>query len=189
MGKLAHSLRRRNGEAMAEVDRLTGESPSSPGGRCGRSARWRATPAELVPAGLVMGGLGGELDETIISTQRLLWQTEQRLAGNRVIADRLVSLSDPDARPIRKGRPPASTEFGSTMLAAEDERGFVCDHQLQQATHRTRHSLFRLSGGWPRSPGGWPARWSVTAGSAPPPTTGRWPSLAFGGSGCNARAP
>jgi IS5 family transposase len=132
MGKLAHSLRRRNGEAMAEVDRLTGESPSSPGGRCGRSARWRATPAELVPAGLVMGGLGGELDETIISTQRLLWQTEQRLAGNRVIADRLVSLSDPDARPIRKGRPPASTEFGSTMLAAEDERGFVCDHQLQQ---------------------------------------------------------
>jgi transposase, IS5 family len=73
----------------------------------------------------------GELDETISQTQRLLAQTDQRLSGNRVIPDRLVSLSDPDARPIRKGKPGRPTEFGYTLLVAEDERGFIADHQLQ----------------------------------------------------------
>jgi IS5 family transposase len=38
-------------------------------------------------------------------TGRLLAQTDQRLAGNRQIPDRVVSLADPDARPIRKGKP------------------------------------------------------------------------------------
>jgi IS5 family transposase len=31
-----------------------------------------------------------------------------------VIADCLVSLADPDARPIRKGKPQRPTEFGYT---------------------------------------------------------------------------
>ena len=66
------------------------------------------------------------------ATQRLLAQTDQRLAGDRVIPDRLVSLADPDARPIRKGKPGGPTEFGYTLLLAEEERGFVCDHQLQR---------------------------------------------------------
>jgi IS5 family transposase len=52
-----------------------------------------------------LGRLVGELAETIAATERLLAQTDQRLAGNRVIPDRLVSLSDLDARPIRKGSP------------------------------------------------------------------------------------
>jgi IS5 family transposase len=79
-----------------------------------------------------LGRLVGELEETIAATQRLLAQTDQRLAGNRVIPDRLVSLSDPDARPIRKGKPQHPTQFGYTLLLAEDERGFIADHQLQR---------------------------------------------------------
>jgi IS5 family transposase len=49
-----------------------------------------------------------------------------------VIADRLISLADPDARPIRKGKPHKPTEFGYTLLVCEDERGFVADHQLSK---------------------------------------------------------
>ena len=49
-----------------------------------------------------------------------------------MIADRLVSLADPDARPIRKGKPGRPTEFGYSLLLAEDERGFIADHQLQR---------------------------------------------------------
>jgi len=64
--------------------------------------------------------------------ERLLWQTQQRLAGNRSIPDRVVSLADPDARPIRKGKPRSPTQFGYTLLLAEDERGFVADHQLSK---------------------------------------------------------
>jgi len=76
--------------------------------------------------------LAGELQETIAATERLLAQTDQRLAGDRVIPDRLVSLSDPDARPIRKGKPRHPTQFGYTLLLAEDERGFIADHQLHK---------------------------------------------------------
>jgi hypothetical protein len=72
------------------------------------------------------------LQETIGHTGRLLEQTDQRLAGNRVIPDRLVSLADPDARAIRKGKPQRPTQFSYTLLVAEEERGFICDHQLQQ---------------------------------------------------------
>jgi transposase, IS5 family len=135
MKQLAHALRRRRGNAMAEVDRLTAEVATL--------ARQTVREVEAVrrnahralarrPSDGRLGRLVGELDATIGHTGRLLWQTDQRLAGNRVIPDRLVSLADPDARPIRKGKPQRPTEFGYTLLVAEDERGFVADHLLQQ---------------------------------------------------------
>jgi transposase, IS5 family len=41
-------------------------------------------------------------------------------------------LERPGRPPIRKGKPQHPTQFGYTLLLAEDERGFVADHQLQQ---------------------------------------------------------
>jgi IS5 family transposase len=133
--QLARTLRRRSGVAMAEVDRLTAQVAA-----IARHTLWQVQ----VVAGNAGGGLArrpgdgrlgwlvGELQGRIAATQRLLAQTDQRLAGDRVIPDRLVSLADPDARPIRKGKPGRPTEFGYTLLLAEEERGFVCDHQLQR---------------------------------------------------------
>jgi transposase, IS5 family len=135
MKQLARTLRRRSGVAMAEVDRLTGEvaqiarhtlrQVQAVAANAHRAQRRRPDDGRL-------GRLVGELDETISQTKRLLAQTDQRLAGNRVIPDRLVSLADPDARPIRKGKPQHPTQFGYTLLLAEDERGFIADHQLQR---------------------------------------------------------
>ena len=135
MKQLARTLRRRTGAAMGEVDRLTGE--------VARIARQSLREVQAVarsvrralahrPGDGWLGRLVGELEETMTATGRLLAQTDQRLAGNRVIPDRLVSLSDPDARPIRKGKPGHPTQFGYTLLVAEDERGFIADHQLQR---------------------------------------------------------
>jgi hypothetical protein len=45
-------------------------------------------------------------------------QIRQRLAGE-TITNRLVSIADPDARPIRKGKLRAPTEFGSVVQLAE----------------------------------------------------------------------
>jgi transposase, IS5 family len=135
MKQLARTLRRRTGVAMGEVDRLTGEVAAIARqslrevqvvARTARRARRRR------PGDGRLGRLVGELEETIAATGRLLTQTDQRLAGNRVIPDRLVSLSDPDARPIRKGKPRTPTQFGYTLLVVEDERGFIADHQVEQ---------------------------------------------------------
>jgi IS5 family transposase len=135
MKRLARTLRRRTGVAMAEVDRLTGEvagiarqsleQVQAVAGNARRALACRPGDGRL-------GRLVGELAETIGHTGRLLAQTDQRLAGNRVIADRLVSLADPDARPIRKGKPQHPTQFGYTVLVAEDERGFIADHRVQR---------------------------------------------------------
>jgi transposase, IS5 family len=135
MKQLARTLRRRTGVAMAEVDRLTGEvagiarqsleQVQAVAGNARRALARRPGDGRL-------GRLVGELEETIGHTGRLLAQTDQRLAGNRVIADRLVSLSDPDARPIRKGKPRTPTQFGYTLLLAEDERGFIADHRVER---------------------------------------------------------
>ena len=152
MKQLARTLRRRTGVAMGEVDRLTGEVAQLARRTLGevqvvagnarralarrRGARTIAGNARRARARRSgdgrLGRLVDELAETIAATGRLLAQTDQRLAGNRVIPDRLVSLSDPDARPIRKGKPRHPTQFGYTLLLAEDERGFICDHQLQR---------------------------------------------------------
>jgi transposase, IS5 family len=135
MKQLARTLRRRTGVAMAEVDRLTGEVAQIARHTLGQvqvvAGKARRALARR-PGDGRLGRLVGDLAETIAATQRLLAQTDQRLAGNRVIPDRLVSLSDPDARPIRKGKPGRPTEFGYSLLVAEDERGFIADHQLQQ---------------------------------------------------------
>ena len=50
--------------------------------------------------------------------ERVCAQIELRLAG-KPISDRLVSISDPDARPIRKGKPSKPTEFGYVMQLTE----------------------------------------------------------------------
>jgi hypothetical protein len=142
-------------QAMAEVDRLTGEVARI----AKRSLRQVQVVARNARRALArrpddgrLGRLVGELEETIAATGRLAWQTDQRLAGDRVIADRLVSLSDPDARPIRKGKPGRPTEFGYTLLLAEEEHGFIADHRLEQGNPRTRRSWCRRSSGSSRSP-------------------------------------
>ena len=135
MKQLAHALRRRGGDAMAEVDRLTGEVATLASRTVAAVEAVRRNARRALagrPGDGRLGRLVGELEETIGHTDRLLWQADQRLSGNRVIPDRLVSLADPDARPIRKGKPRSPTEFGYTVLVAEDERGFVADHLLQQ---------------------------------------------------------
>lgn len=50
--------------------------------------------------------------------EKVCEQITRRVAGQK-ITDRLVSMSDPDARPIRKGKLRQPTEFGTVMQVAE----------------------------------------------------------------------
>jgi IS5 family transposase len=126
--QISRTLRRRTGQAPAEIDRLTAEvaviarQTVAQAEHVARNAR-RALAKRSGDGRL--GRLVGRLDETTAATRRLLEQARQRLSGNRVIPDRLVSLADPDARPIRKGKPQRPTEFGYTVLVGECERGFI----------------------------------------------------------------
>jgi IS5 family transposase len=52
-------------------------------------------------------------------------QTRQKLAGETHIPHRLVSLDEPDARPIKKGKVYPACEFGTTLQLSFNRQGFL----------------------------------------------------------------
>jgi len=73
-----------------------------------------------------------DLDSTLSLTDQLLAQTALRVKGQRTIPDRLISLADPDARTIRRGKPRRPNEFGYKVLVAEGSEGFVVHHRTER---------------------------------------------------------
>jgi IS5 family transposase len=72
------------------------------------------------------------LETTADRVATIARQTRQRLAGNVPDgASRLVSLHDPDARPIRKGRLGKPVEFGYKAQVLDNEDGVVLDHNVE----------------------------------------------------------
>jgi IS5 family transposase len=63
-------------------------------------------------------------------TDRVIAQTKQVLGGDVHVKDRLVSLFDPDARPIKKGNLRRPTEFGYKVCVVDEDRGFVTDYEV-----------------------------------------------------------
>ena len=52
-------------------------------------------------------------------------QTQQKLTGERHIDNRIVSLDEIDARPIKKGKTFPSCEFGTTLQMSFNRQGFM----------------------------------------------------------------
>jgi len=93
----------------------------------------RAVPRAI--SGRVRGRLRralGELAVTIERTHTIVAQTRSRLAGQLPpSAARLVSLHDPDARPIRKGRIDRPVEFGYKAQVTDNDDGIILDYAIE----------------------------------------------------------
>ena len=120
---LNRSLAGRTGQAKQEVQRLTEEIAELAKASLGQARRLLAE-ARLT-AGAVSLGLPrqanravAELEQMIGLSSKVVEQIRQRFAGEK-IADRVVSLFDPEARPIRKGKRSKPTEFGYMNQYAE----------------------------------------------------------------------
>jgi hypothetical protein len=73
-----------------------------------------------------------ELTVTIERTATVVAQARSRLAGQMPDgATRLVSLHDPDARPIRKGRIDRPVEFGYKAQVLDNDDGVVLDYTVE----------------------------------------------------------
>jgi IS5 family transposase len=76
----------------------------------------------------------------LLEVLRLLDEpTRQQLAGPSHIDHRLVSLDDLDARSIKKGKSPPSTEFGPTLQMTFNRQGFMIttDNFIGQPNEKT----------------------------------------------------
>jgi IS5 family transposase len=117
---ISRTIRRRSGEAKAEVLALTEQTGQlleqsvkearRLAATARRKARGRGAQAKLRAA--------AKLDELADRCEKVARQIQQRVRGQK-ICDRLISLSDPDARPIRKGKLGKPNEFGYVAQIAE----------------------------------------------------------------------
>ena len=119
----------------------------------------RALPKAI--SGRMRGRLRRALDElavTIERTAKIVAQTQSRLAGQLPdSAARLVSLHDPDARPIRKGRIDQPVEFGYKAQVTDNDDGGVLDYSRRIRRRPRRATAGARSGTrppacWPRAP-------------------------------------
>ena len=138
----AHSigawLRRRNDEAKAEVRLITAETAAiadravadarhvaANAARTLRSAKHQARGRTLA--------LLVELERTADLVEQVAAQTRVRVAGGVPDgATRVVSLHDPDARPIAKGRLGRPVEFGYKAQVVDNRDGVVLDHTVEK---------------------------------------------------------
>ena len=76
--------------------------------------------------------------------EAILAQTEQKLNGASSIPERIVSLYDPEARPIRKGKLKKPNEFGRTLQLVQDSSGVILDHELHQGNPSDKTEILPL---------------------------------------------
>jgi IS5 family transposase len=141
--EIGRTLRRRSGEAKQEVLALTAQT-----GKLLATSAWeaRALAAEARAAASRLARSRKQhlrrraasvlralerLETMVERSEKVVSQIGKRVAGEP-IKDRLVSLFDPDARPIRKGKLGKQTEFGYVRQLAEvtpntkpGARGFI----------------------------------------------------------------
>ena len=75
-------------------------------------------------------GLTRELGEWITAAEKVVWQTKEVIKGNRHLPRRLVSLFDVTARPIKRGKSRAETEFGRKIFIGETDHGIITTYNV-----------------------------------------------------------
>ena len=130
---ISKTLARRTGEAKEQVMALNEQAARTVARSVGEAtrlaaqaranARGRGAQAKLREA--------AKLEELAARCCKVIEQIDRRVRGLK-ISDRLVSLADPDARPIRKGKLGRPTEFGYVVQLCEvtentrrGARGFI----------------------------------------------------------------
>jgi IS5 family transposase len=117
---ITRTIRQRSGEAKAEVLKLTAQT----GELLGRSVREAKRLAKLARSKARGRGAKGKLkaaaklEQFADRCEKVASQITKRVKGEP-IRERIVSLADPDARPIIKGKLGKPTEFGYVTQLAE----------------------------------------------------------------------
>jgi transposase, IS5 family len=144
---ISKTLARRTGAAKAQVMKLNQQA--------GRLIAQSAREAKRLAAAATASARGRgaraklraakQLEELASRCQKVVEQIDRRVRGLK-ITDRLVSIADPDARPIRKGKLGKPTEFGYVAQICEitentrkGARGLIlpAGHQLGNPAENT----------------------------------------------------
>jgi len=120
-------LRRRTEDARTEVRKITGQMAEEARKVLAQTDR---LAKKLIPETENDLKIRGNLLDTAKKVKKIIEQSEAVNRGNTKLADRLISLKDPDARPIVKGKLGKRVEFGYKLQIQETESGIVTGYQL-----------------------------------------------------------
>jgi hypothetical protein len=188
VGELTGKLRTRKKvareERSAAIARVTSElarlaeMATSEAGAVLRNGR-RALHKALT--GRIRGRLRRALAELAVTISRataIVAQARSRLAGRTPDdATRLVSLHDPHAQPIRKGRIDRPVEFGYKAQVIDNDDGVIVDYAVETGNPPDAPSWHQRSAGSACAPAGRRGRSPPAAGTASPRPTRAWPRL------------
>jgi IS5 family transposase len=123
-------------KAADEAERLLANAKQSLRRARAKAARQKVEGTHDAAAGRRRGRLAravDDLSDLVEATRQISAQTRQRLRGQTPDgAKRRVSLHDPDARPIAKGRLGKPVEFGHKAQIVEGDDGVIVDHSVEQ---------------------------------------------------------
>jgi IS5 family transposase len=133
--KVAHRISRGLGRPGSKeiVLRETGALGRLAGGVVRQARRVLGNARQRIPKKRRKAAMAAvkQLGVEVERAARVVTQSVRRAAGESVIPDRLISLCDPDARPIRRGKLRTPTEFGYKVAVADTPEGFVVGHEVQ----------------------------------------------------------
>jgi IS5 family transposase len=125
-------------ETTQAIARVTGQLAGLAGKAAAQAAAVLRNGRRAVPkalSGRMRGRLRRALNELAVTIERtatIVAQARTRLAGKTPEgATRLVSLHDPEARPIRKGRIDRPVEFGYKAQVTDNDDGIILDYNLE----------------------------------------------------------
>jgi transposase, IS5 family len=120
---IAQSLRKPGATSRRKVERLNR--------RVIRIVRRTVTKVQRVLRRVKDPRVLKPLETTLALTNRVADQSRERLDGGKP-TDRLVSLVDPDARPIVKGKLDKPVEFGRIVQLTQDESGYFTQGDVHE---------------------------------------------------------
>ena len=85
-----------------------------------------------------------KFSEIIELTEKLVGQTQDKLAGRR-IPERMVSFFDPEARAIVKGKLDKPVEFGRTLQLVQDDSGLILHYEIERGNPSDKTQLVSLA--------------------------------------------
>ncbi|HXX37096.1 MAG TPA: ISNCY family transposase [bacterium] len=135
LAAVGRSLRMRTDEAKAAVLRQTARvlrctrQISRQAQRVLRNSRYLGQHVQGRTAALVQR-TRLHLRRELQLAARVMEQARLRIRGTTTIPDRLVSVFDPEARPIRRGKLSARTEFGYKALLTETEDRVITHYEV-----------------------------------------------------------
>jgi IS5 family transposase len=134
---IAANLRRRTDVAKEEVRAINAdliriaERAVAEARAVVRNARRGLTRTGAVVSGRARAAVDA-LEATAERVERIAAQTRLRITGTTPEGStRLISLHDPDARPIAKGRLGKPVEFGYKAQVVDNDDGIVLDHNVE----------------------------------------------------------